>query len=131
MKIDHLGYVTKDIEKSLADFLKLGFSIVSELVTDESRKIEIVFIRNESVVIELVSPLNAESDIYELAKRSNNTIYHICYTTSDLEGKIEELRKDKYFLVVPPAEAIAFDNRRVAFMMSSTVGLIELVEEVS
>ena len=38
------------------------------------------------------------------------------------------LQKNGYKVIIEPAKAIAFDNRKVVFLMNLGLGLIEIVE---
>lgn len=83
------------------------------------------------VTIELVAPLDDKNPVSNtLAKMKNVSVpYHICYEVEDIEETIGELKKRGYMLIQKLAPAIAFDNRRVVFMLKREVGLIELLEQ--
>ena len=61
-------------------------------------------------------------------KKIGSTPYHICYECSNLEDTISSLKEKNFVLIREPQLAPAIENRRVAFMYSGTVGLIELLE---
>ena len=128
MKVHHIGYLVKDIHKSIPSFEELGYSIVKKTVYDKARDVNICFMQQDGYCIELVEPCSEKSVVYDQLKRQGNTPYHICYEVDDLESTIEEYRSQKYVLMQPPAVAPAIDGRRVAFMFHRTVGMIELVE---
>ena len=128
MKIHHIGYLVKKLEKAQKQFETLGFMPMGENVYDEIRGIDILFMKNGDVVIELVCPVDEQSQVSGLVKRLGNSPYHICYETEDIERAVEELSGSGYVVVNPPKVAPAIDGRRVAFLMSASVGLIELVE---
>lgn len=128
MRIDHIGYAVKSIEKSKASFELLGFRF-KDTIIDEVRHISIAFGENDGYVIELVAPLSLGSPVDTLLTKNGSAPYHICYKSDDIESDINRLLNNKYKITVPLAPAIAFDNRRVVFMYSLSVGLIEIVEE--
>ena len=129
MKIDHIGYAVKNIEKAVVDFTKLGF-VFEKPVDDYDRNVRIVFGNNDSYRIELVSPLNKVNpspvDLY--LTKLGATPYHICYSSDSLEEDIENLKSQGFKEVIPPHKAIAFDNRRVVFLSKLSMGLLEIVE---
>ena len=129
MKIHHLGYLVKDIEKAKANFLALGYSVEQENVFDEERGINITFLINDGYRIELVSPAREDGVVSSLIKKLGNTPYHICYITNDLDSEIERLKTTGFLVIQAPKIAPAIQNKRVAFLMSATLGIIELVEE--
>ena len=72
MKIDHIGYAIKSIEKSKADLEKVGYKF-GELIEDEDRNIEIVFGEKDGYKIELVAPRDKSgSPVDKIIKRIGN-----------------------------------------------------------
>lgn len=128
MKIHHIGYLVKDIAKAVNKFEKLGYICNQDVVYDSIRDVNITFIKNGDYVVELVAPQSPASVVAELYKKFRNTPYHICYETADLDRDVATLQQDGFVLINTPAPAIAFGNRRVAFLMNAMIGMIELVE---
>lgn len=135
MKVDHIGYLSYNIEKSIQAFRQLGFEQETEVYIDNipdenssARNVYICFIRNDNTRVELVSPIDENSDVYSTIKRQGEGPYHICYQVEDLEDKIQELKNDGWMLLKRPAKAMAFDYARVSFLLKKGVGMIELVE---
>ena len=56
------------------------------------------------------------------------TPYHICYVSEDIEEDIKALKKHGFKVIIPLTPAVAFDNKRVVFMYSLVIGMIEIVE---
>ena len=138
MVIDHIGYLCADIRKSISSFETLGYRPCSKIFRDDvvnsetargyARNVDICFLENEAYRIELVSPIDETSDVYQTLKRQGEGPYHICYRTDDLEQEIQTLKMDGYMLMKRPAMAIAFGEAKVAFLFKRAVGMIELVE---
>lgn len=134
MEIEHIGYLSRDIETSLNKFRALGFIQDSEIIEDintkayEGRGIRICFIRNAAIRIELVQPICKNTSVYTMLKKVGEGPYHICYQVENLENSICELTEQGWMLISNPAPAIAFNYARVAFLFNNGVGLIELVE---
>jgi methylmalonyl-CoA/ethylmalonyl-CoA epimerase len=129
MEIHHIGYVVKDLNKSLELFKKLGFEIDKELIRDEKRSVDILFLKNGYFLVEIISPINSKSPIINYLNKMGNTPYHFCYETNDLEKTIKELRKNKFIIVESPSDAIAINNQKVAFLYNPHYGLIEILEK--
>jgi len=128
MKIHHIGYVVKKIDKAIDKFHQLGYS--GETITrDEYRGIDICFMENDGYRIELVSPYRADSTVSGLLKRTKNAPYHICYISSDIEKDMANLAQNGYMQISELHEAPAIDGKRVIFMNNASIGMIELVEE--
>lgn len=129
MRIHHIGYLVKKIDKSIEAFKALGYTITIETTWDSGRDAFICFMENDGYCVELICP-SKDSDLYPLLKQYNNVPYHICYICDDLEQAIEELKPQKFMLFKEPAPApVIGEAARVAFLISARVGMIELVEE--
>lgn len=130
MRIHHIGYAVKNIEKSVEQFKILGFEKEGSIIYDETRNVNIIFMINENYRIELIESGNREkpSPIDGYLKKKNGVPYHLCYETLDIEKEIERLLANKFILVEEPKEAIAIKNCKVAFLYSGEIGLLELVE---
>ena len=129
MKIDHIGYAVKNIEKARVAFETLGFRF-GELFNDHERKIYIQFGEHDGYCIELVSSNGeGEAPVDAVLGKIGPTPYHICYRSSNIDKDVEELAKQKFKVIVPLAPAIAFGGKRVVFMMNRSIGIMEIVEE--
>ena len=129
MNVHHTGYAVKEIASAAAVFESLGFSREGDTSTDEARGVEILFMRSGQTRIELVAPLHDASPVVGHLRKSGPSPYHICYETKNIEQKTAAMRGEGFMLVEDCREAAALGGRRVAFLYSSRVGLIELVEE--
>lgn len=129
MQIHHIGYLVKNIEKSVSTFKALGYKLTVDPTWDEGREAFICFLDNDGYCVELIAPSKG-SALYPLLKQYNNAPYHICYICANLERTIEDLKADRFLLFKEPASApVIGKTARVAFLISARVGMIELVEE--
>ena len=129
MRIDHIGYAVKNIEKARQDFELLGYKF-EELIEDMDRNVYIQFGQKDGYRIELVSPLKTgPNPVDTYLATTGNTPYHICYCSDDLDMEIKNLENQRYKVIIPAKEAIAFGGRRVVFMINKNIGMIEVVEE--
>lgn len=133
MRIHHIGYAVKNMSEAIAAFEGVGYSVIAEPFDDHSRNVVIAFMKNEHIVVELVSALNREQaspvDFVSKIKIPGDGIpYHFCYECENINDSVAELENLEYRLVVPPLPAPAIDGRNVAFMLNRHIGLIELLE---
>lgn len=128
MKIHHIGYLVKKIDKAKEAFLELGYTVRQETVADDYRQVQICFLEKDGYVVELVSPLSGESVVAGLIKKFGNSPYHICYETDTYEKELEELQEKRYRICSESHEAIAIGGRNVCFLIHPHLGMIELVE---
>lgn len=135
MRVNHIGYLVKDIAKSIAIFQQLGYEKISEIFTDDKaignekpRNVYICFMKNEGNCVELVSPIDESSDVFSTLKRQGEGPYHICYEVESLKDSVSTLTKEGWLVLKRPASAIAFDGAEVVFLFRNNIGMIELVE---
>ncbi len=129
MRIDHIGYAVKRMDRAQSSFEKLGFSF-EQVVDDTDRNVKITFGINDGYRIELVAPLdkNLKSPVDQYLGNASGTPYHICYESDNFDNEIESLKRQGFKVVIEPRPAAAFDGRRVVFMMNLGFGLMEIVE---
>lgn len=129
MQIDHIGYAVKNIKLSINAFEKLGFEF-GEIIDDINRNVKIAFGNNQVYRIELISCLNEneKSPVDTVLLKMGPTPYHICYKTENLDCALVELEKEGYRIISLPLEAVAFNGKRVCFLIKEDVGIIEVVE---
>lgn len=128
MKVDHIGYAVRDVEKAKASMASLGY-IFGPTVEDRDRNVSLCFGELSGYRVELVAPLGPGSPVDLQLSKIGPSPYHICYLSSDLEGDIEILQRKRFKVSLPPAPAVAFGGKRVAFLYSLAAGLIEIVEQ--
>ena len=128
MDIHHIGYLVKNIKPAIAGFEALGYHLTDGITYDHIRDIHICFMQNGGYVIELICPASKASPLYPLLKKMHNAPYHICYHSSRFDEEVAALSENGYVLADPPCPAPAIQNKRVAFLMNLTVGLIEILE---
>ena len=128
LRIHHIGYVVRDLERSRKRFAELGYVEEGGVFNDESRTVHVVFLVKDGYRMELISPNGEESIVNSLLDKAGDTPYHICYETVDLDAQIQTLEQQSYVIADPPKPAVALGGRRVAFLYRAGVGLIELVE---
>ena len=129
MKIDHIGYAVKRIDRALDAFSRLGY-VFEPVIDDTDRNVKLAFGEKDGYRIELVSPLDpkAKSPVDQYLSNVFGTPYHICYQSEDFDNDIAELQASGFKVIIEPMPAVAFGGNRVVFMMSVGFGLMEIVE---
>lgn len=130
MKLHHVGIVTKDLQKCMKLYEALGYAEL-KVVEDPVQKASIALMqRPGEPLIELISPTSEQSPAWKWLQRITAGTYHICYQTPSLDETIPFMKEHGFSVIMNPVPAVAFDNRRVAFLWSVLTGLVELVELV-
>lgn len=128
MRIDHIGYAVTYIDKARTSMEALGY-VFEDTVEDKDRNVFIAFGEMDGYRVELVAPKGEGSPVDMHLSKIGPTPYHICYKSDDIEADIERLKTSRFKVAIPLAPTIAFGGKRVVFLYSLSVGLIEIVED--
>jgi len=128
MTVHHIGYLVKKLDKARESFAVLGFTPTTEPVYDEARDVDIQFLSNGAYCVELVSPKSPGSVVAELIKTYKNAPYHLCYNTEDFDAELASLEASGFTRMGEPAAAPAIGGKRVCFLYSARIGMIEILE---
>jgi methylmalonyl-CoA/ethylmalonyl-CoA epimerase len=128
----HLGVAVKSIAKAIPVYQELfGYELLSGPFDDPIQRVSVCFLGRRTageIVIELVAPLGTDTPIDRVLAKGVGA-YHTCYEVEDLDRSIETLRSKKCLIVSEPVPAVAFANRRIAWLFTPTNQLVELVEK--
>ena len=132
MRLHHVAYTTKNLDKKAASLARLlGFTPTAEPVVDPVQQVRIQFMdMGDGSLMELMEPHGDTSPVAGHLKKGGG-LYHCCFEVDDLEATLDRLRATgEAMIVCEPVPAPAIDNRRVAFVV---VGgdLVEFVEAVA
>ena len=126
--IEHIGYITKSIEKTAETFQVLGY-VAETVVNDDTQKTRICFLRKErEVSIELVEPYPENATMLKMLKKGT-TPYNTCYTVTDVHTVYDQLKDLGFTPLFSPVAAPAFDNRLICYFWKNDIGFIEVVEQ--
>lgn len=117
-EMDHIGMAAQSIDAIVP---------CADKVVDTLQGVSVSFVDLHGVTIELVEPSGEDSPISNIMKKGGKLL-HICYRVQDLDGAIQHARKRGVHMIAKPVPAIAFQNRKIAWLYSNTWGLLELVE---
>jgi methylmalonyl-CoA/ethylmalonyl-CoA epimerase len=127
LKFHHIGIATNDLYKDIKIYESLGYSQESGIFHDPSQQVKGIFMVINNMRIELLEPDSEKSPLHTiLANRQK--MYHQCFECLDIETTIQLLEAQGGRIVSPPKPAVAFEGRKIAFLMLSSLLLIELVE---
>lgn len=123
--LHHIAIACESLEKGYRDAGRV-FKIKSssDIVYDPNQDAYLQMLYCEDgTSIELVSG-NA---VLAYVKRGIK-LYHLCFEVENIEKAITEQCNQGFILIREARPALLFDNRRVAFLMTS-LGLIEFIEK--
>ncbi len=128
----HLGVAVKSIDKTVPVYRDLfGYQVLSGPFDDPIQRVSVCFVGHGEpggIVIELIAPLGDKTPIDGLLAKGGGA-YHVCYEVADLDRTLATLASKKCVVVSKPVPAVAFNQRRIAWLFTPTQQLIELLEQ--
>lgn len=123
----HLGVACRDLARELEGWTRLGYRPEGEAFTDPTQKIHGQFIVGPGPRLELLAASEPGSPVEGYLQRGTK-IYHQAFEAQAFDASLAELQAAGARLTAGPVAAVAFDGRRIAFLMTPTLNLIEIIE---
>jgi catechol 2,3-dioxygenase-like lactoylglutathione lyase family enzyme len=132
LRFHHLGLAVPDPEPA-ARFLRAQGYTASATVFDPMQAANLALWSHPAApAVELICPATAGQGAVAsiLAVRPEGLVYHLCYTTRDLDDSLERIERAglRPFEVRPPKPAVLFGGAPVCFYLILGFGLIEIIE---
>jgi methylmalonyl-CoA/ethylmalonyl-CoA epimerase len=129
--LHHVGFVVPSIAKVGTRFAR---SIAAEwdqrIIHDPLQKVSVAFLRPsslEATQVELVEPLGEDSPVTAFLKTGGG-LHHLCYEVDDLDAQLRKMRAERSMIAKPSLPAVAFQERRIAWVLTPERLLIEYLE---
>ncbi len=134
MRLHHVGFVVADISAAMPGFLRsMGATWDSQIFADPNQKVKVAFLstRPGDARVELVEPDGSDSPVLRFLNEKGGGLHHACYEVRDLEQELIAFRSRGSLIAKRPKPAVAFQGRRIAWVLTPEKFLIELLEESS
>ena len=130
-RLHHVGFVVASIDDSVERFIAaMGLHWDGQVFHDPIQTVRVTFLQNGTAaapMVELVEPASPRSHVAGFLKRGGG-LHHLCYEVDSLDARIESALAAGAVLLRPPAEAVAFDGRRIAWVCTPDRLFIEYLE---
>ena len=126
----HVGVAVRNLQMAIPEYETLfGYNLQSGPFDDPIQNVSVCFLSrgDGDTTIELVAPLGPDSPIDRILKKGGGT-YHVCYQVDDINQAMGHLTGNGSFLVSGPVPAVAFEMREIAWLITGTGLLVELVQ---
>jgi methylmalonyl-CoA/ethylmalonyl-CoA epimerase len=130
LTLHHIGIVVTQIDESRSLYDFLGYEPATPIIHDPIQTAYVRFLRLPGAdhYIELVAPDSPDS-LLAAAAAKKQPLNHLCYATPDIVKTCELLQSDHWRLISEPTLSVAFSPRKIAWLISPTRLIIELVEQ--
>mgnify|MGYP006091063877 CR=1 FL=1 len=133
MKIDHIGFVTSDLNNSIKIFRDLlGLKQITNKIKEPAHQVEIIFfdLGNRGYpALEVISPLSKNSKVSNFLSKKGDGLHHIAYEVEDIDSKILELEKKNFLTLSDIVPGAGHNNTPTIWLFSPNSQLIELVQK--
>jgi len=129
--LHHLGFVVGSIAKAAGPFATaMSATWDRKIIHDPVQRVRVSFFRPfeaSNPVFELVEPAELQSPVSNFLEKGGG-LHHVCYEVDDLLVGLQEAKTVGFVIAAPPAPAVAFHGRRIAWVCSRDRMLMELLE---
>ncbi|HEX3727111.1 MAG TPA: VOC family protein [Pirellulales bacterium] len=127
LRFHHIGLACRDLAVDRRDHEFLGYVAEGEVFDDPLQRVRSLFMTLGPMRVELLEALDESSPLHAYLHRGVK-IYHECFLCPDFDQALASLQSHRARLAGDPKPAIAFQNRRIAFVLLPSQTLIELIE---
>jgi len=128
--LHHVGVAVRNLMDAMSDYQTLfGYKPQLGPLDDPVQNVSACFMSHGKgdTIVELVAPLGPDSPIDRILKKGGGT-YHVCYQVDDINHAIRHMTDNGSFLLSGPVPAIAFEMREIAWLMTGSGLLVELLQ---
>jgi methylmalonyl-CoA/ethylmalonyl-CoA epimerase len=130
-RLHHVGFVVSSILDEIESFASsVGASWDGRIFRDPIQKVGVAFLKTSrptDALIELVEPAGDRSPVLKFLKNGGG-LHHLCYEVEDLDLHLELIHPKGAVVVRRPLPAVAFENRRIAWVLTKQKLLMEFLE---
>ena len=126
-----MGFVVADIASAAEGFARsLGTRWDGRIWEDPLQRAKVAFLITHETEpqIELVEPAWERSPVLRFLREKGGGLHHVCYEVRNVEDEMAGMKAGGAMIVNRPKPAVAFEGRRIAWMMAPGKLLIELLE---
>ena len=131
-KIDHIGYVVKDLKKSSDYFTGVyNHKKITKFIYEKAHGVKIVFLDlgvKTMPALELIQPVGKSSKVYNFLKQNGDKIHHLAYEVKDLKKAINYLLKKNFLQISPVVPGAGHNKSKTCWLMGEKKELVELIQ---
>lgn len=133
MKMNHLGYATRNLEEALNAFLKLGYTKVHEDIKHHVPKnMYVQRVKLGDLIVELMATADTSKPSFVSETLEATTepfvLHHLCYDVDDVHKTVDGLMATGEYAIHEPITSGVFQKNQICFLRHKQIGLIEFFE---
>lgn len=130
LNLHHVGHAVPEIAPVAQQYVtRYGYRQASPIVHDPAQTAYVQFLQlpGDTTYLELVAPDGPASKLSNALSRGGK-LHHLCYVVDCLEDTLPYLEANGMVLISQPTPAVAYNGRRICWLMDEASLLVELVE---
>jgi methylmalonyl-CoA/ethylmalonyl-CoA epimerase len=131
VRLHHIGFVVPSIQDGVNQFARsIEGSWDGKIFLDPLQGARVTFLagkESEFPYVELVEPSGEKSPVINFLSRGGG-LHHLCYEVKSLDQQLKHSRGLGAAIVRAPLPAVAFENRRIAWVLTRERLLVEFLE---
>ena len=133
LKIDHIGYVVKNIKESKEYFRKIyNFKSLTNFIYEKAHGVNITFIdlgNNSTPALELIEPTSKKSKVYNFLHQKGGGMHHLAYEVDNLDKAIKYFIKNNFLQISPVVPGAGHNLTKTCWLLGKNKELVELLEK--
>jgi|MDSV01.3.fsa_nt_gb methylmalonyl-CoA/ethylmalonyl-CoA epimerase len=133
LKIDHIGYVVKNIKETKEYFKKIyKFKGLTNYIYEKAHGVNITFIdlgNKSTPALELIEPTSKKSKVYNFLHQKGGGMHHLAYEVDNLEKAIKYFIKNDFLQISPVVPGAGHNLTKTCWLLGKKKELIELLEK--
>jgi len=130
MKLNHIGFVVKDLSSTLYFFEKvLGLKPANKPFLDKVQKVNEILIPIGDTFLEVFEPISEDGPVKNFLEKRGEGLHHLCFEVDDLDKILEEIKENGG--KIAQDAFVGYHNERSAFVHPRSIGglLVEFREK--
>ena len=132
-KIDHIGYVVKNLNNTLKYYKNnYNFIPITKIIIEKAHGVKLIFLdlgTSSVPALELIQPINKKSKVYNFLKRNGDSFHHLAYEVENINKSIIFLKKKNFLQISTIVPGAGHNRANTVWLMGNKKELIELVEK--
>ena len=133
MKMNHLGYATRNLDETINAFLKLGYAKVHENIKHHVPKnMYVQRVQLGDLIVELMATADTSKRSFVSETLDATTepfvLAHICYDVEDIHKTVDDLMATGEYTIHEAITSGVFQKNQICFLKHKQIGLIEFFE---
>jgi methylmalonyl-CoA/ethylmalonyl-CoA epimerase len=133
LKIDHIGYVVKNLNEAKKYFKECyNFKVITKTIYEKVHGVKLIFLdmgANTIPALEIIQPINKQSKVYNFLKVKGESLHHIAYEVNDVNKELKNFTKKGFLQISTIVPGAGHNMTKTIWLMGKKKELIELVEK--